>query len=106
MRTGLLNTTITIKECTTSVTAGDVAETWSAGETVRAAVRQIDGTRYLKSEELVDREVYEIQTWDKSFGNNLKITYGSKTLYPVRPPTFTSDRSFRTIVKIIAATKG
>jgi head-tail adaptor len=106
MRTGRLNTTITISSLTTATSGGDVTETWSTGDTVRASVKQINGSRYLKAEELVDREIYEIETWDKSYGNDLKITYGTKTLYPIQPPTFESDRSNRTIIKIIAATKG
>jgi len=106
MRTGRLSQQVTIKTLTTSVSGGDVTETLSSGVTVRASVRQIDGTRYLKMEELVDKEVYEIITWDKSLGNNIQITYGSKTLYPIRPPTVSSDRSSRGVVKIIAATKG
>jgi head-tail adaptor len=106
MNTGTLNKTITIHTLTRTVTAGDASESWSAGDTVRASVRQIDGTRYLKAEELIDREVYEIMTWNNSYGNNLKITYGSKTLYPLRPPTINQDASTREIIKIIAATKG
>jgi len=106
MRTGRLNTTITIYTLTTAVSGGDVTETWSSGDSVRASVKQINGNRYLKDEELVDREVYEIETWDKGYGNDLKITYGSKTLYPIQPPHFGSDRSYRSTIKIIAATKG
>jgi len=105
MRTGNLFQTITIKVITETVTSGDVTQVLSAGVTVRAAVKQIDGTRYLASEELVDREVYEIITWDKSLGSNLQITYGTKTLYPILPPTVNADKSYRGTVKIIAATK-
>ncbi len=105
MRTGRLTGRITIKYKSESEDSGDITETWNDGGTVRASVRQIDGTRYLKEEELVDREVYEIITWDKGLGSNLQITYGSKTLYPIRPPMVNADKSSRGVLKIIAATK-
>ena len=104
MRTGKLNKTITLKYLTTTLSGGDVTETWT-GVTIRASVEQIEGTRYLKEDELVDRKVYRIITWDKEYGMNLQITYGSETLYPIRPPMVNSDGSNRGILTIIAATK-
>ena len=105
MKTGRLFDHITISTLTTSESGGDVTESWSTGTTVRASVKQIDGTRYLSQEELVDREVYEIETWDKALGSNIRITYGSLMLYPIRPPVVNADHSSRGVVKIIAATK-
>lgn len=105
MRTGILNRQITIQTLTTSVSSGDVTETWSSGVTVRASVKQIDGSRFINIAELVDKCVYEIKLWNNSYGNNLKITYGLLTLYPIRPPTINPDRSGRDIMTILAATK-
>jgi hypothetical protein len=96
---------IVIKTLTTTTSGGDVIESWSAGNSVRACVTQIDGTRYLNVEELVDRAVYKIECWDNDYSNNIKIEYGGLTLYPIRPLTKNSDRSTRVVVTIIAATK-
>ena len=99
------SSTITIYTLTTTVSSGDVTETYDAGVSAKASVVQIDGTRYLKEEELVDRAVYSVECFDNSYSNNIKITYGSLTLYPIRPWTKNADRSTRTIAKIIMATK-
>jgi hypothetical protein len=97
--------TITIYTCTTTVNSGDVTETWDSGVSAKAKVVQIDGTRYLKAEELIDRAVYSVECFDNSFSNNIKIGYGSLILYPIRPWTKNCDRSMMVIAKIIMATK-
>ena len=97
--------TITIYTCTTTVSGGDVTETWDDGVTAKADIVQIDGTRYLKEDELIDRAVYRVECFDNSYSNDIKIVFGSLTLYPLRPWTKNADRSTRTVAKIIMATK-
>jgi hypothetical protein len=87
MNTGALNSNITIYTKSDSTSSGDVTESWGTGAAVRANVVQVDGTRYLKAEELVDRAVYKITLWDNSYSDNIKIVFGSLTLYPIRPIT-------------------
>jgi head-tail adaptor len=105
MRTGKLFDIIVIKTMTTTTTSGDRVETWDSGVTARASVKQIDGTRYLAGQELIDRRVYEILLWGNNWGNNIKIEYEGLTLWPIRPVQENDDRSMRDVVKIIAATK-
>jgi hypothetical protein len=106
LKTGRLNSTISIYELTTTTdSSGDITETWTLSGTVRASVKQVDGSRYLNIAELVDKVIYRIETWNNSYGTNLKIVYGSLTLYPVRPPTINSDRSGREVIQILATTK-
>jgi hypothetical protein len=105
MTTGELNRPITIKTITTVTTSGNDVESKSTGVTVRARVRQLDGSRFLNVAELTDKAVYEITTWDNSYGMNIEITYGSLTLRPLRPPTVNPDASGRDVVSIIAVTK-
>jgi len=97
--------TITIYTLTTTVSSGDVTETWDSGVSAKANVVQIDGTRYLKAEELIDKTVYRVECFDNNYSNNIKIVYGSLTLYPIRPWTKNQDRSMMVIAKIIMATK-
>ena len=106
MKTGELNSAISIYELSTATDAsGDITETWTINGTVRAKVKQLDGSRFINVAELVDKVVYKIETWNNSYGTNLKIVYGSLTLYPVRPPTINSDRSGREVIQILATTK-
>jgi head-tail adaptor len=104
MRTGQLDRNITIQTITNTVSSGDVTQVLSTGVTVRANVKQIDGSRYMNIEELVDKQVYEIVLWDNGYGHNLKITYGSLTLYPIRV-IVNPDPSTRDVMTIIAVTK-
>jgi hypothetical protein len=97
--------TVIIKTLTTTVTEGDAVESWDTGVTARASVTQVDGARYLKEEELVDRSVYKVELWDNSYSNNIKMEYGDLTLYPIRPWTKNDDRSTRVVGTIIMATK-
>lgn len=106
MKTGELNSTISIYELTTATDAsGDITETWTLAGTVRAKVKQLDGTRFINVAELVDRVIYKVETWNDSYAADLKIVYGSLTLYPMRPPTINSDRSGREVITIYAVTK-
>jgi len=105
MRIGQLFYGITIFTSSSTVTSGDVVEAWDTGVSARANITQIDGTRYMTDEELKDREVYEVELWDNDWSNNIKILWGTKTLYPITPPTRNSGAGNRTIVKILAATK-
>lgn len=106
MKTGRLDSTISIYELTTTTdSSGDITETWTLSGTVRASVTQVDGSRYLNIAELVDKVLYKIETWNNSYGTNLRIVYGDLTLYPVRPPTINSDRSGRDVIQILATTK-
>jgi hypothetical protein len=90
---------------TSVTTGGDTVETWDAGVTRRAKITQIDGTRYLAVDQLIDREVYKIELWDNAIAANIKITFGTKTLYPIRPVLRNPDCSMRDIVTVIMATK-
>jgi len=105
METGTLNRIITISTLTEVVASGDVSTTWGTPETVRASVKQIDGTRYLKENELIDKAVYEIQFWDNAYTNNIQIVYDGMTLYPIRPITKNPDGSNLNIVTAIVSTK-
>ena len=105
MNTGKLNKVITIHTLTSSEQDRDVTEVWDEGVEVRASVTQIDGSRYITGNELVDKEFYEIVLWDKDWGSNINIGYNGKTLYPIRPVMRLSDKSGRSVVKILAATK-
>jgi len=98
--------TIVIKKLTTTVDANeDITESYDSGTTVKAIVKHLDGTRYLKAEELIDRSIYSVECFDNNFPNSIKIEYGGLTLYPIRPWTKNQDRSMMIIAKIIMATK-
>lgn len=106
MRVGQLNRIISISTLTTTMDAsGDVTETWGTAVTVRAKVTQVDGTRYLTEGELIDRAVYKIECWDNNYSDNIKITYGALTLYPIRPITRNPGTSMLNEITILAATK-
>ena len=106
MNVGKLNRSISIQTLSTSTDAsGDITETWSAAVVVRAEVTQVDGSRYMDQGELVDRAVYKIRCWDNSWSDNLKITYGSLVLYPIRPITRAGGDSKLDEVIILTATK-
>jgi hypothetical protein len=105
MITGKLNTVISIQTLSTSESGGDVTETWGTAASVRAEVNQIDGSRYLEMGELIDRAVYKIRCWDNSYSDNIKITYGSLVLYPIRPITKNKEGARLTECIILAATK-
>lgn len=84
----------------------DSQETFGTPITMRASVKQIDGTRYLQEGELRDRAVYKIITWANELGHNFKITYNSLTLLPIRPVTENQDKeSARGMITIIAAVR-
>ncbi len=87
MITGELNRQISIQTKSESESSGDVIETWGTAATVRAKVTQIDGTRFIKDNELIDRAVYKIECWDNSYDDDIKITYGTIVMYPIRPIT-------------------
>jgi len=106
MRTGILNRQITIQHLTTTTDASaDATETWNTDAVVRASVEQMDGSRFMNVDELVDKAVYKIRLWDNSYGVNIRIVYGLLTLYPFKPPTVNPDRSGRDIMTIYATTK-
>jgi len=105
MRVGEFNTTITITTITETESDGDVTQV-ETSETVRAKIAQIDGTRYLKEDELVDRVLYKIKCWDNDYNDNLKITHNGMTLYPVRPITRNKGSGSKVNeIVILAATK-
>jgi head-tail adaptor len=106
LKTGRLNTSISIYELTSTTDfSGDVSEVWTLAGTVRAEVTQLDGSRFLNVTELVDRVIYKIVTWNNNYANNLRVVYGSLTLYPMRPPTINTDRSGREVITIYGVTK-
>jgi hypothetical protein len=107
MNLGELNRIISIQTLSTSTDAnGDVTETWGTAATVRAKVTQIDGTRLLNENELIDRAVYKIECWDNSYSDNIKITFGTIVMYPIRPITRnTGSGSKLNEIVIYAATK-
>jgi hypothetical protein len=85
LKTGDLNRIITITTFSESVTNGDVTVTWGTPETLRASVTQVDGSRFVRDGELVDKSVYKIVCWNNGYTNNIKIEYDGETLYPIRP---------------------
>jgi hypothetical protein len=105
MNTGKYNRIITISTLTTSESSGDVTETWSTPVSTRASVEQIDGTRYLKEDELIDRAVYKVKLWDNSYSDNTRVVYGTLTLYPIRPITRNPGTSFLNECVILMAVK-
>ena len=105
MNTGKYNRIITISTCTTSESSGDVIETWSTPVSVRASVEQVDGTRYLKEDELIDRAVYKVKLWDNSYSDNIRVVYGALILYPIRPITKNPGTSFLNECVILMAVK-
>ena len=104
MRTGELNRTITISQKSESTTDGDVVESWSTPANVRAKVIQIDGTRFLSEEELIDKALYKIETWYGGWSDNIKIVFEGKTLTPIRPITVTDSLKSKMNECIIYAT--
>lgn len=108
MNTGSLNRIISITTLTETVSSGDVTQVETVLTGVRAKVRQIDGSRFMDSDELKDKVVYELRIWDNAstpYSDNIKITYDSKYLYPIRPITRNPGTSNLNELIIIAATK-
>ena len=106
MRTGELNKIINISTITETVTNGDVVQIENPSQTVRAKVIQIDGSRYFKDNELIDRALFKIECWDYNYSNNIKITYSGLTLYPIRPITRNRSNGSKLYeITILAATK-
>lgn len=105
MKTGDLNRVIGISTKSESTTTGDVTETWGTAASVRAKITQIDGTRFMNEAELVDRAVYKIELWDNSYSDNIKITWGSIVMFPIRPITRNPGKSKVNEIVIYAATK-
>lgn len=106
MNPGQLNRTITIQTLVVTEVDGHSTESWSLAETVRAKVTQIDGSRYLKDDELTDKQVYKIECWDNNYSDNIRIGYGTLNLIPIKPITKNPGTSALNEVVIIAATKG
>jgi len=104
MKTGTLNRNITIYTLTETVTAGRVEESYTSA-TVRAKVTQVDGSRFLKDDELTDRAVYKFELWDNSYSDKIKIVYDGLTLFPIRPITRNPGNSNLNEITILAATK-
>jgi len=106
MRAGELNTVIQIITLTETESDGDITQVEGTPETIRARVTQVDGSRYLKEDELVDRVVYRIECWDNDYSNNIKIIYGDLALYPIRPITRNRGKgSMLPEITILVATK-
>jgi hypothetical protein len=60
----------------------------------------------LAESELIDRAVYKIRCWDNSYSDNLKITYGTIVMYPIRPITRNAGGGSKlNEIIILAATK-
>lgn len=105
MKTGKLNRIISIQTKSESASSGDITESWGTAATVRAEVTQVDGSRYSKDNELIDRAVYKIRCWDNNYDDDIKITYGTIVMYPIAPIVRNPESSFLNEITIIAATK-
>jgi hypothetical protein len=105
METGGLFYNVTISTCSEAVTNGDAVTSWTTPATLRASIEQVDGTRYLKVDELVDRSVYKLIFWDNSYTSNIRVVYNGLTLYPIRPLQYVKDPSNCTKVIALMATK-
>ncbi len=106
MNTGELNRIISIQAKSESESSGDVTETWGTAATVRAKVTQLDGMRFMSESELVDRALYKIECWDNSYDDDIKITYGTIVMYPIRPITRNAGNGSKlNEIIIYAATK-
>ena len=106
MNPGELNQTISIETSTSTTIAGRSSMSWGAPVTgIRAKVEQIDGTRYLKEEELIDKALYRIKLWDNAYSDNIRITWGALILTPIRPLTRNPGNSNMNEVVILAACK-
>ena len=100
------NRVITIAEYAETVTAGDVSQGYGTTAEVRCKITQVDGARFLKEDELIDRALWKIECWDEGWSNNIKIVFEGQTLYPVRPPTRNPGKgNFAGEMIIYAATK-
>lgn len=106
MNPGELNRIITIQTLVVTEVDGHSTESWSLAETVRAKVEQVDGSRYLKEEELIDKQVFKIICWDNNYADNMRIGYGLLNLFPIKPITKNPGTSALNELVIIAATKG
>jgi len=99
---------ISITEHAESVSAGYVTEgyTGTIYSDIHCSVTQIDGTRLLKEDELIDRQLYKIECFYEGWTNNIQILFEGKYLYPVRPITINPDKlSLVPVCQIYAATK-
>jgi head-tail adaptor len=105
MNTGSLNRTITISALNEAVSAGNVTTTWGTPETIRAYVKQLDGSRFINNAELVDKVLYEIRFWDNGYGNQIKITMDGVDYFPVQPLTKNPGKSNLNEVKAIVTRK-
>lgn len=105
MNPGELNRIISIETATETLAAGRTSVTWGSPVSVRAKVTQIDGTRYLSEDELKDKAVYKFLLWDNGYSDNIRITYGTLVLTPIRPLTKNPGTANMNEVTIIAATK-
>jgi hypothetical protein len=105
LKTGDLIVQIGISTYTEVVSSGDITPVWSVPVLTRASVTQIDGSRYLKEDELTDRAVFKLNFWDNNYGDNIRVTVDNLTLYPVRPLTKNPGRAKMVEVTLIAATK-
>jgi head-tail adaptor len=106
MDIGSLNSNITIQTYSETISSGDVTGVWDAGVAVRANVKMVDGKRYLRDNELIDGALYKIILWDNNYSDNIRIVYGSLTLYPLRPITRNpGEGSFLNEITILATVK-
>jgi hypothetical protein len=105
LKTGELNRIITISSPIELVTAGDVSVTWGTPETIRASAIQVDGSRFMREGELVDKVVYKIECWDNNYPDNIKIELEGMTLYPIRPIERNQGKSNMNELKIYASVK-
>jgi hypothetical protein len=100
-----LNSLITISTYTETVSSGDITPVWGTPVSTRAHVEQVDGSRYLKEDELTDRIVYRIKFWDNAYSNNIRVVYSGITLYPIRPLTKNPGKANMIEVTLYASTK-
>lgn len=105
MKTGDLNRLITISTLSENVIDGDVTSSWSSGETVRAKVTQVDGSRFMREGEIVDKIFFKIECWGNNYSDNIRVAYNGMILYPVRPITQNPGTSFLNEIIMLMATK-
>jgi hypothetical protein len=106
METGKSNRWITITTFSDVITSGDVSATWGDPEDVRARVIQVDGSRFMREGELVDKVIYKIDhIFDNGYTDNIKIEFEGQTLYPIRPIIKNPGSSNMNELIIYASTK-
>jgi hypothetical protein len=104
MNPGGLNRLVTITTIAISTVIGRTVETVTT-TTAYFKVTNIDGTRFFKEGEAIDKVVCKFEGWDNSYSMNMTLTLDNKIYKPIAPLKRNPGLSNLNEVIIIAATK-